>query len=116
MLAEAAYQKGITGEAELHLNTVRSRVGLAPVSGITKEDIINERLQEFGFECLRCFDLIRWSGASDINPDDDLPGEDEWADPQSLIENFVKGKNEFWPIPKSDIDINGGKLLQNEGW
>ena len=116
MFAEVNLQLGNQADADLYFNMIRDRAGMPTKSNIDKDDIIFERSVEFCFEILRVFDLIRWSGAYDIDPSDDLPGEDDWADPSEIILNFTKDKHEFMPIPRDDIDINGGKLKQNPGW
>jgi hypothetical protein len=118
MVAEAAFQLGKNDEAANNLNMVRARAGLPGIdaASISKEDIIRERNVELCFECSRALDIIRWSGAYDINPGNDVSGEDEWSDPESLINNFVADKHIFLPFPQAEININGGKLKQNNKW
>ncbi len=116
MYAEAALQLDNQNEADQYFNMIRERAGMPAKTNITKDDIIVERSIEFCFECLRVFDLIRWSGAYDIDPSDDVPGEDDWANPSDYIQDFISGRHEFMPIPRAEIDINGGKLEQNPGW
>jgi hypothetical protein len=108
MLCEAEYH--LNGASELALdciNQVRQRVGLNSLTSgeLTKEAIIHERDVEFGFECLRFHDLVRWSMLPEpwININDYLP----W---------FIKDKHEYLPIPVREINIMNGELKQNPGW
>lgn len=63
MKAEALNELTKTAEAQIPLNKVRARAGLAPVTtedyDEMKEIIIHERRMEFAFEGHRWFDLIR---------------------------------------------------------
>jgi hypothetical protein len=82
-------------------------VDMAPVPALTREAIIHERDIELAFETHRWNDLVRWSfdPAWGINWDEILgPG------------IFQVGKNEYFPLPLSEIDVNNGALKQNPGW
>ena len=57
----------------------------------------HERVVELGFEMHRFFDLVRWGIA-----DKKIPG-------------FVVGKNEVFPLPQTEIDLNPS-LVQNPGY
>ncbi len=107
MLCEADYQlnNASTPLALECINKVRSRAGLEPLTTVTPQAIIHERDVEFGFEFSRFFDLVRWSL---------LPT--PWVDIEVLLQNYQKGKNEYLPIPLSEINLMGGKLKQNPNW
>jgi len=89
------------------LNEVRARAGMAPAPALTASVIMHERDVELATEGHRFLDLVRWS-----------------FDPQwkivwpSVFGNnaFVKGKNEYLPIPIVEINKNKGLLKQNPGW
>ncbi|MFM1878069.1 MAG: hypothetical protein RLZZ241_935 [Bacteroidota bacterium] len=75
-----------------------------------------ERKLELSGEGHRFFDLVRWGIAgSEINRYLDFEG-------QFLVTkfggaNFTAGKNEYQPIPQSQIDLQGSDVLtQNPGW
>jgi hypothetical protein len=109
MYAEAQYHLDPgSGDGLAALNRVRSRVGMPPIGALGKEAIIHERDVELAFECIRFFDLVRWS-----RPDEH--GE-TWAEPEELVTNYIKDKCEFLPIPLSEINVMQGKLKQNKGW
>ena len=108
--AEALAELGRTSEALFPLESVRSRaraqatdpVNTLPEITITDQqgliDVIrHERLVELGFEMHRFFDLVRWGIAADV-----IPG-------------FVAGKNEVFPIPQTELDLNPN-LTQNNGY
>ena len=110
LLSEAENQvNGPTTEAYTAINTVRARVNMALVrSGLSKDEfnaeVIHERRVELGFEGQRWFDLVTLGQAnSRINAINELG------------RKFVPGKQELFPIPKSEIDLNNN-LVQNPGY
>lgn len=110
--AEAANELGNTQKALTSLNAVRARArGGNPnvLPDVTSSDqsalrtaIWKERRVELGMEHDRFFDLIRQGRAGTVL--------------RALGKNFVDGKNEVFPIPQSEIDASGGKLIQNPGY
>jgi starch-binding outer membrane protein, SusD/RagB family len=99
-----------------YLNEVRARMGMAPVGSLTAEAIIHERDVELAGESLRWFDLVRWSydaGMWGIDMQQVLRRQDGLTGTGSF---FTKGKHEFLPIPTREININSGRLKQNNGW
>ena len=75
-----------------------------------------ERKLELSGEGHRFFDLVRWGIAgTELNRYLDYEG-------QYLVTkfggaNFTAGKNEYQPIPQSQIDLQGSEVLtQNPGW
>jgi hypothetical protein len=108
--AEALAELGQTSQALAPLEEVRARARAQSVDPsttlpeITTTDqqqlidiIRHERRVELGFEMHRFFDLVRWGIAADK-----IPG-------------FVTGKNEFYPIPQTELDLNPN-LTQNPGY
>jgi hypothetical protein len=97
--AEAAVQIGKTADAQVALDSIRHRAGLASVPA-TINNIWKERRVEFAMECDRFFDVIRQGrGAAVFGP-----------------LGFTANKNEVFPIPQNQIDLSGGKLKQNQGY
>ena len=103
------------------LNRVRNRVGLPNVD-YSLDNIKKERRYELAFEGIRWFDLMRWGdvetqlerqiGVKIINA-----GKETTM--QAFGGGFTKRYQEtggFWPIPKSQMDLSGGVLVQNKGW
>jgi starch-binding outer membrane protein, SusD/RagB family len=108
--AEAAAELGRPTDALAALEQVRARAraqagnpatALPPVTTTVQQELIEavrrERQFELGFECHRFFDLVRWGIAKDRLPE------------------FQVGKNEVFPIPQSEIDLNP-QLRQNAGY
>jgi len=107
MYAETMYLIGDDGSGLDALNEVRDRVKMPPVAALTTDAIIHERDVELAFEGFRYLDLIRWSFDPQWNID--------WF---NIFDGdvFQVGKNEFLPIPLTEINVNRGFLKQNPGW
>jgi len=104
--AEALNGVNRTADAYQYVNLVRSRVGMPPLpAGMSQsrfmQQIKHERIVELSGEGWRWADLLRWG---------ELGPELQVRDIE--FKNFIKGKNEYYPIPQSDIDLNPN-LTQN---
>jgi starch-binding outer membrane protein, SusD/RagB family len=108
--AEALAELGRTPEALVPLEAVRARAraqstdpinSLPQITTMDQQELIDiirhERLVELGFEMHRFFDLVRWGIAADV------------------VDGFVAGKNEVFPIPQTELDLNPN-LTQNNGY
>ena len=75
-----------------------------------------ERKLELSGEGHRFFDLVRWGiAASALN--DYLAYESQYLVTKFGGASFTTGKNEYYPIPQSQIDIQGSDVLsQNPGY
>ena len=118
MLAEALNEQGNTAEAATYVDEVRTRAGIATISGvITTQDamrqaIIDERAMELAGEGHRFFDLVRWDLADDYMGATSLHGDH----PKSISGGiFETGKHELVWIPNSELDANPN-LTQNPGY
>lgn len=93
-LMEAEALNGSGSRAQVLLDAVRARVGLASVP-VSIQAIKDERRRELIGEGHRFFDLVRWGDA-----------------PSALaFKGFVAGKNEIMPIPYTEL--TGTILKQN---
>jgi starch-binding outer membrane protein, SusD/RagB family len=115
MAAEAALALNQNDKALGYLNKVRERARMCGNSGqpaaktsIALADIIHERRLEFCGEGHRFFDIVRWNIAYDLL---NKPTYSDFGD-----RRFVRGKNEFQPLPQRQIDLSGGLLKQYPGW
>lgn len=87
MNAEVKVRLGQNGDAPLNL--VRERAGMPAITGATLDDVLNERRVELALEWgNRFFDLVRTGQAA------------------SVLQGFVPGKSEYYPIPQNQIDLN----------
>lgn len=107
------------------INKVRERSGLDPIGSYTLEALQNERRYELCFECLRWYDLLRWSGPSleyagqMLNKKNGfkIVNEAKVVDmPYYDYAARLKETQGYWPIPQDEIDKSEGKLKQNAGW
>lgn len=112
LYAEALNGMGKTNEAYPFVDLVRQRAGLAKLSvvkpGLNQQQFLeqlkHERITELSGEGHRWEDLARWG---DLGP--------ALAVRDAGFSHFVKGKDEFYPIPQSELDLNPN-LQQNPGW
>ena len=103
------------------LNRVRNRVGL-PAVAYSDQALRNERRWELAFEGSRWDDLRRWGIAGEALAKQAGQVMYNCGKPTTMPEagggykqryNETKG---FYRIPKSQIDLSGGKYKQNAGW
>jgi len=78
---------------------VRDRAGLDALGGVTLQNIWDERRAELALEEDRFFDLVRTEQAYDVLKN----------------KGFVSGKNEVFPIPSAQRQLNTN-LLQNPNY
>lgn len=75
-----------------------------------------ERKLELSGEGHRFFDLVRWGVAADVL-NDYLSYESQYLVTKFGGASFTAGKNELYPIPQTQIDIQGADILtQNPGY
>jgi starch-binding outer membrane protein, SusD/RagB family len=116
------------------INKVRGRASVA-MPAVTTTDpnalrtiIRRERRVEFAFEGIRYFDCLRWGILASEN-NQQFTGMKLTNDPANYKDypvnengyyiykkrSFIAGKNELWPIPQSERDLNKN-LTQNPGY
>lgn len=103
MYAEALLNGEDVGNSGLSaveaVNLVRRRAGLQPLTSVSLQDVWDERRAEFAMEEDRFFDLVRTGQAAAV----------------LASKGFIAGKNEHFPIPLNQIQLNGN-LTQNPGY
>ncbi|MGI4805099.1 MAG: RagB/SusD family nutrient uptake outer membrane protein [Janthinobacterium lividum] len=112
MYAECLNATGATTNAYQYIDIVRKRANLSALStvmpGLNQAQFLtqlkHERITELTGEGHRWDDLVRWG---DLGPG--------LASRDAGFKNFVVGKNEFFPIPQREIDVNPN-LKQNPGY
>jgi hypothetical protein len=103
MYAEALLNGAPVGDsgftADYAVNLVRNRAQLQPLSGVTLQNVWDERRAELALEEDRFFDLIRTGQSSGV----------------LSSHGFTPGKNEVFPIPANQRQLNPN-LVQNPGY
>jgi len=89
-----------------------------PSQDYARQAVRFERRLELAMEGQRFFDLVRWGiAATTINT---FIAREKAQRPLKLTANFVAGKNEYMPIPQSEMDnMNSDgtvRLVQNPGY
>lgn len=112
MAAEAANEKGMTGEANANLEMVRARArgsnaNILPKvqsmdQSVLRDAIRHERRVELGMEFDRFYDLVRWGIASEVL--------------HAAGKVNYQPKNALLPLPQSEIDKSKGVLVQNPNY
>jgi hypothetical protein len=122
------------GLLDVTINKVRGRatVNMPPVTvtdpNVLRPIVRRERTVEFAFEGIHYYDILRWGiAATELHrqftgmklTNDPAHYKDFPVDENGFFlyqkRNFVKGKNELWPIPQSERDINKN-LTQNPNY
>ncbi len=104
--AETENELGNVVPAKAALDQIRLRAGLPVSTAVTQADLRNaiwkERRVEMAFEHDRMFDLRRTGRAGVVL--------------RAHGKSFIDNKHELFPIPQRQIDLSGGKLIQNPGY
>lgn len=137
LYAEACLASGNTGEALKYVNKIQQRAGSKTISSsVDLQTIQDEKQYELWFEGCRWFDIVRWGIAKQCWDKvlDNVPYQfDEYwtsggTKPHKLYYEvrhpykeagitltFTEGKNEYWPIPQTVIEVND-QMHQVRGW
>jgi starch-binding outer membrane protein, SusD/RagB family len=131
MGAEAALQTGHPDKATEWINHVRKRARNSGNTGfpkdlsqaeVTLEAVYAERRVELAFEGHQFFDLVRTGRVEQILTQDAMAyplitnPTNSLVAPQQFGDQFQAGKNEILPVPQGEVDLSGGKLIQNPGY
>ena len=142
LYAEAALASGNSAEALKYVNKIQERAGSKTIStSVNLQTIQDEKQYELWFEGCRWFDIVRWGIAKQCYDKvlDNIPLQwDEYWNPSDgsapktkphklyykihhpfaedgVKLQFVEGKNEYWPIPQTVIEVND-QMHQVRGW
>ena len=101
---------GSSGDVDGIVNQVRTRAGLAPLSGVTLAQLYDERRKEFADEGLRWFDLQR-SGNLLTTMNNWISVEDGQHRINTVVANYI-----IYPVPQSQLDAAPGLYTQSPGY
>lgn len=132
--AEALVETGgCIDEAKSMLRIIRDRAGntndidkviVEKYNGSLLELIRNERRIELAQEGLRFYDIRRWNILLDVmnKPIEGIEYRD-FSSGTPTHKVHVAAEREayiardfWWPIPQAEIDLNKGRIIQNDGW
>ncbi len=128
LYAEACIQSGThTDQGLIALNDVRERADIDPLDSYTLQDLKNEKRAELAYEGERYLDLIRWGDAAAELSDRGFytyafygytEGTTDYnviATPVAGAVGYVSNRDELFPIPQDEMNLNSN-LVQNPGW
>lgn len=113
MLKAECILNGATGsqaDVDAIVNQVRTRAGLASISNVTLDQLLDERRREFADEGLRWFDLQR-SGKLLTIMNAWRTSEDSGNRINPVTANYV-----IYPVPQSQLNAAPGLYTQNPGY
>jgi hypothetical protein len=102
---------GTQADVDAAVNQVRSRAGLAPVTGVTMPQLLEERRREFAGEGLRWHDLVREGVVLDVM-NAWIPKEDT----RNKITRNINANQILYPIPQAELTAAPGLYDQNPGY
>lgn len=132
--AEALVETGGSAdEAKQMVKVIRDRAGntndidrmiAERYNGSLRDLIRNERRVELADEGLRFFDIRRWKILLDVmnQPVEGIEYRDfSGGTPVRKVytpadRDPYTARDYWWPIPQAEIDLNGGRVTQNDGW
>lgn len=132
--AEALVETGgNTDEAKSLIKVIRDRAGntndidkmvAERYNGSLRDLVRNERRVELAQEGLRFADIRRWNILLDVmnKPIEGIEYRDfSSGTPKHTVlipaeRDAYTAKDFWWPIPQAEIDLNPGRITQNEGW
>ncbi|MDE5628731.1 MAG: RagB/SusD family nutrient uptake outer membrane protein [Muribaculaceae bacterium] len=119
LAAEAHVMSGGT-RADEYVNAIRSRARLQPVSGVTLEDIKEEKRLELCLECVRFQDIVRWKEGEKYLGEKGacVPAfSSSGVEPKAFTNATYgfKAKHNLLPIPRKEMELNRN-MTQNTGW
>ncbi len=117
MAAELQVLSGNAGAAKGYLDQVRDRVDM-PLVAATLDNIYQERRVELALEGIRYWDLLRrgLDVAEDAITTQNVRGPLYQGDQITFNVTFNRARKGFFPIPQNELDIQDGKMNQNDGY
>ncbi|MDP4209226.1 MAG: RagB/SusD family nutrient uptake outer membrane protein [Bacteroidota bacterium] len=104
-----------TNAANYVIDTYQDGVNCTWTQAYARKALRFERKLELAMEGERFFDLVRWGAADQVLNNEYFAQEKSIRD---FLKNahFVKGRDEYFPIPQNQINFSGGLYKQNPGY
>lgn len=107
--------RALTPDPSTMLPTFPNYLGFSDNTESLRKAIRHERRVELAMEGHRWFDLVRWGIAYEVlDKDAGSYGRTEREEARAEMANFIKGKNELFPIPAEERALN--PMEQNPGY
>src|SRR5690606_28009190 len=109
-----------SANAQTYFDAVRQRAyktAFTPLA-VSQQNIMNERRLEFALEGIRYWDLLRQGvsvAASTIAESTELPNGGT-PTPKVISATKIEGTRGFQQIPRNQVTLSNGVLVQNQGW
>ena len=103
-----------TNPSNYRINEYADGVNIAWTQANARRALQWERRLEFAMESPRFFDLVRWGIAAEtLNA---YLATEKQRKAYLASAEFIKGRNEYFPIPQKEIDFTKGLYKQNTGY
>lgn len=103
-----------TAPSNYRINTYQPGVNCTWDQAFALQALQFERRMEFGMEGTRFFDLVRWGIAAQVLNDYITVEKTRYNFLANAV--FTKGRDEYLPIPQTEINLTHGLYVQNAGW
>ena len=91
-----------------YYNLIRENRGLTKANSVTLDDIKKERIRELIGEGLRFWDLLRWGSP--------IPYYNTEGLLDTKLNKTIPDNMLAFPIPQTELNTPGGKVVQNPGY
>ena len=101
--------------ADYNIGLYQPGVNVTWTQDFARQALRFERKLEFAMEGERFFDLVRW-GIADEKLNNEYFAKEKTVRTYLQNAQFVKGRDEYFPIPQAQINFSGGLYQQNPGY
>jgi hypothetical protein len=103
-----------TAPSNYHIGTYQPGVNCTWDQAFALQALQFERRMEFGMEGTRFFDLVRWGIAAQVLNNYIAVEKTRYNFLANAV--FTQARDEYLPIPQTEINLTHGLYVQNNGW